>query len=334
VLVAYPQVVSAWEKWVNANGGICGHPVHALYTDETNGAAATVATVENWVTAQHVVALAGVTATVTEGSWGPFASAHGVPVTGSAQSLIWQQNPHFFASGPTRAGEVNEGIDAFRAVGAKRIGFLMCNLDVCTSFASELQGPAQQAGLKVVYKGITSLATADWTAYCLAAKSAGAQAVYLAVAGPQTAVDQCARQGYKPHWVLAAQAYENPFTSDGNFQGLIGTVNVAPWFASSPGLNAMRSALAKYGGGVPLLDPTVEVWAGLEMFRKAAILGGANVTPQSVTAGMYKLKGTTLGGLTPPLSFKPGASHVGSCGYLFGVSGGRLSLPLGLKPAC
>jgi branched-chain amino acid transport system substrate-binding protein len=280
------------------------------------------------------VALAGIDAPVTTSTWADYVESAGLPVIGQVNSDIWTSNPVFFASGTTQSQQINGLADAVKAAGADKMGLLACNIAVCTSSISLLSSAAEKAGITVVYKGTAPLATADYTAYCLAMKSAGAQAVYLAVGVPQNAVDQCAEQGYKPHWIMAAAQFEDSFLSDPNFNGLYGTTNAVPWFADTQGLKSAAAAIKQYEPSVPFNDLTVEEWAGLVALEQAAGHTAGTPTRASVLAGLRAFNGTTLGGLAPPLSFASNPSHAVPCSYLWGIKDGKLFLPDGTKPIC
>ncbi len=61
---------------------------------------------------------------------------------------------------------------------------------------------------------------------------------------------------------------------------------------------------------------------------------GANPTPSQVKSGLYALSGATLGGLTPPLTFKSGAPNPVHCYFQLGIKNGQFTEPNGTRYSC
>jgi branched-chain amino acid transport system substrate-binding protein len=82
-----------------------------------------------------------------------------------------------------------------------------------------------------------------------------------------------------------------------------------------------------------LLNP----WAGGQLFAAAA--KAAKLTPTSTPAdvkkGLYALKGDTLDGIAPPLTFTPGKPAFPACYFAAEISGGKFQPANGdAKPTC
>ena len=70
-------VLAAWAKWVNAHGGVAGHPVQILFDVEPNNVAVAVTNVQMLI-GDGVVAIAD--ADANDSAWAQYTENAGVPV--------------------------------------------------------------------------------------------------------------------------------------------------------------------------------------------------------------------------------------------------------------
>ncbi|WP_242419138.1 ABC transporter substrate-binding protein, partial [Frankia sp. CpI1-P] len=70
----------AWSKWVNAHGGIAGHPVEVISRDDQGDPTKSIAAVHQLVEQDKVLALVGNFAGATDGSWRSYVEQHNIPV--------------------------------------------------------------------------------------------------------------------------------------------------------------------------------------------------------------------------------------------------------------
>jgi branched-chain amino acid transport system substrate-binding protein len=163
---------------------------------------------------------------------------------------------------------------------------------ICAQSAVEIKSALAKVGLKLVYAASIGFAAPNYEAQCLAAKQAGATAMYVGDAsGVVTKVAQnCTAQGYAPL----------EFGGDG-------TVSI-PWFVHDAATKPMYAALDKYAPSVPtgpnFGEVVVQVWAEGTEFKLAADAAHLSADPTSaeILKGLYALpKGTTLDGIAPPL---------------------------------
>lgn len=102
----------------------------------------------------------------------------------------------------------------------------------------------------------------------------------------------------------------------------------------------MHAALERYApsvgqSSIPANDKVAQEWAAGQLFEAAVKAISSNpVTPGSVKQGLYSLKGTTLSGLTPPLTFTRGKFSLHNCYYSYVVENGKLVSPHGMTPTC
>jgi branched-chain amino acid transport system substrate-binding protein len=305
----------AWSDSVNASGGINGYPVKLIVLDDNNNPGTSLTDVKRLVTQDHVKAIVGDLSQV-DTVWASYVAAKGIPVIGGLSvQAPFLSNPDFFPSGTSlTALEYSFGLTVNKA-GAKHLGAPYCaESPVCAEVAPLLQAVGKLTGIRVT-TGPQSSTAPSYTAPCLQYKSEGVDALApeLPTATAQRFVDQCAAQGYRPKLVDYLGAASNGWFTDPNFQGMLLTSATAnPFDTSIPAVAAFRNALAKVAPND--LSPSnynglaIYAWIAGELFVAAA--KAAHITPSStpadVTAGLYKLKAETLGGLTPPLSYTKG----------------------------
>ena len=115
-----------------------------------------------------------------------------------------------------------------------------------------------------------------------------------------------------------------------------------PFFVDwTPATKAMYAAFRKYQPSFVASQDFGEVavdsgTSGL-IFEAAAKAGhlGDNPTTAELIKGLYDLHGATFGGMTPPLTYRPGKPTTGiNCVYPMGIKNKRWTLPIGLKNVC
>ena len=121
-----------------------------------------------------------------------------------------------------------------------------------------------------------SASAPNYTAQCLAAKQAGATVAF--VADVQTVdekiIQDCYAQGYKPKVVVDGETIgPSMATSTGFNVATYFTVPNLPYFADSPAIKAMDSAVKKYSGASVLTNSNynelaAEAWMSARRFRR------------------------------------------------------------------
>jgi branched-chain amino acid transport system substrate-binding protein len=335
--------IEAWADYVNAHGGINGHPVKLYVIDDGSSPSAALQGVQTLVQQDHVVAIVGEESNV-DTTWASYAEQSGVPVVGGlALDVPFSTNPDFFASGTSSFASIWGVLMAAKAAGGKLAILYCAEAPQCAAGVPLDEAISQAAGTKVVYTTKVSATATSYAAPCLAAKQAGATSMFIAdnAAVSKAVADGCLQQGVKLVQLSLDSAISNTWLGDPAF----GSANVTeldePFFATSNAAGKTYvAALKQYASsivGTPLDDPDdTYAWAGGLLFQAAA--KAANLGPKSTAAdvkkGLYKLQNETLGGFTPPLSFSPGKADVVPCYFTFTISGTKYTLPHGLKTAC
>jgi branched-chain amino acid transport system substrate-binding protein len=330
-LAGLQAVSTVWADSVNAAGGINGHPVKMTAMDDGGNPATAVQDVKQLVQSDHIQALVS-DGSLADGSFASYIAGSGVPVVGGiAASIPFLTNPDFFAVGGNAVLQT-VGLGALAKAGGKHtLGVIYCSESpLCAQLVPIAKGAAQLSGLGFASATI-SVTQPSYAAPCLAMKGKGVDALFVAdnAATVQRVVDGCAQQGYRPTIVEEAGTTASTWLSDPNFSGaLLSSSNPGYTDSSNPGVASFLAALKKYDpsllGGSSFGYDTIYPWIAGQLFAAAAKAG--NLTPSSTPAevkqALYKIKGTTLGGLSAPLPITPERPVFSPCYYGLTIKNG------------
>jgi branched-chain amino acid transport system substrate-binding protein len=329
-------VIHAWQQWTNTHGGINGHPVKIIYMDSRGDPGAALSDIKTLVQNDHVLALVGNNGSGTEAGYASYlVQAHIANLGGANYTPLWTSNPVFLPTASTLLANLSsEAIIAQRA-GKSHLAIVYCaEQAACSETIGMYQVIAPLAGMKFVAHVKASFSAPDYTAVCLALKNAGADAVFNEGIPPKLFQD-CARQGYKPMWLLY-QAIPSLLQFSSDLNGAQGDDLNLPWFANSPALADFHQAMTQYASGVTYGSVSSRMWTAFEIFKAAMANAGDSPTPQSVFDGVYALPPNyTAGGLAPPLNYvrdKPTPPI--NCFFVFGIQNAKWTLPNGSQDVC
>jgi branched-chain amino acid transport system substrate-binding protein len=339
-----PLAFQAWEKSVNATGGIDGHKVNLIVDNDAGNPTTSLADAQTLVTTDHVAAL--IDSSSVDSTWATYVKQEGVPVIGTvSSSLPFFTNSDFFAEGQTEDQLFPSIIGAAKKTGGKNIALFYCaEAPTCQEGVAPLKAEATKENFPLVYDSSISASAPSYAAQCLAAKQAGATTLFIADATTVIAsvASSCAQQGYTPPIVVDGESLAPSFSTEAGISKdtIFENIN-APFFAKTPGVEAMDAAFKKYSPGLLTSsnynESDVGDWATGLLIEAAAKAGhiGAVPTAAEVLSGLYKLKGTTLDGMAPPLTFKKGVPNPIDCwqGYTL-LKNGKFSAPGGLGSIC
>jgi branched-chain amino acid transport system substrate-binding protein len=338
-------VLKAWVSYTNANGGIKGHPIKLVSADDQTNPALALSAVQSLVQTSHVIALVGEGSEV-DSAWSTYIEQAGVPVVGGfASSSTFDSNPDFFTAGTTIVQQTFGETQIAKTAGVTKLGFLYCaEVAACQQAVPLIRADSQKNGLDLVYTASVSASAPNYAAQCLAAKDAGVDGLSIGEsAEPALRIaESCYQQGYAPLEVGNADSSAESWLKTPAFSRFVGVSPDVPFVDTSlPATRAFHAAVQKYAPSVLTNDPglgqdDLNTWAAGELFAAAAMAGnlGDNPTPAQVKAGLYKLQGTTLGGLTPPLTFTAGNANPVACYFEIGIQNGQFTEPNGTKFAC
>jgi branched-chain amino acid transport system substrate-binding protein len=340
-----PAIV-AWVKWVNAHGGVNGHPVKLIQKDNRNDQAQAVSLVKELVEQDHVAAFVSNQDGSLNAGYADYLKEKGIPVLGGAIFTLepWVSNPMFFPQGLTAIPDITALIDIAKKAGYKKLGSLACSeAPQCAAANSLVKSLTNKGGLSYEYGGLVSSTAPDYTANCLAAKQAGADMLLLLVATADEGnkiADDCARQNYKPGWILPGEAVGPGYLQSSAFNNAFNAAGVQPWFSTDPSMKDFNAAMKKYAkiNFKTTEEPlnAVDAWVSGLMLQKAVELSGATGLPTTsdIVAGLAKFNNETLGGMAGGLTFTNPANKDQGCYFTIKIKNKKFTLPDGAKPSC
>jgi branched-chain amino acid transport system substrate-binding protein len=336
--------IQAWAKWVNAHGGINGHPVKLIVRDNKNDQALAVSQVKELVENEHVAAFVSNQDGSLNGGYADYLEEKGIPVIGGSVFTIepWVSNPMFFPEGLTSIPTITSIIDTVKAQGFKNMGSLACaEAAQCAAANKLIESLAGDQDLPYVYGGLVASDAPDYTAPCLAAKQADAEILALLIATADEGIkiaDDCARQGYTPGWFLPGEAISAGYLESKSFNGTYDNVGVRPWFSKAPAMKDFHAAMKKYAKDVDLNDAdlpmnSVDAWASGLLVQKAVELSGAKGMPTTadILAGLAKIENETLGGFSAGLTFTDTTNKNQYCYFTILIKNQKFTLANGGK---
>jgi branched-chain amino acid transport system substrate-binding protein len=320
------NVYKAWASTVNASGGISGHPVQVVTEDDGTNPGTSVTAAQTLI-ADHVVAIADVS--LLDQAWASAVQAANIPVVGVnyTSSAVFDTNPDFYPAGQTFSSQIYSIVSEAKTAGAANVGDIYCTeAPACAQTVGQAQTAGQQLGVPDVYNVAVSSTAPNYTAQCVAAQQKHVESVYVASssAGLMHVASDCVQQGYHPVYVYGLTgAGPNVFTATGLENLWLESPDI-PYFASTPGIQAMNTALDKYYPGLrenaSLWNETnVESWiSGLllgDAIKAGGLTAGDAPSAAEVITGLTSLHEDTLQGMAPPLTFAAGQTHSVPCWF-------------------
>jgi branched-chain amino acid transport system substrate-binding protein len=333
------KAIEAWAKWVNAKGGINGHPLKLIVEDDANDPVKSKAAIQKLIEQDHVIAIVDSNDSSFDSTWADYVKGKNIPVIGGqSYSLNWTSPPFFLSGSDVITSVANEAVAAKEA-GYKGYSTVLCSeAAVCAQAIPLHKAAAQQAGINFAGAELASSTQANYTSTCLKLKDAGADVIAVGGVDPKRMKQDCERQGFKPGWILPATAFTVQAAKD--LETAISTVQSFPWFYDGPETKDFHAAMKQYSGIKEEDDSEASAiaWVSGLMFEKAVELSGATGVPTTadVLKGLNSFKGETLGGLAVPLTFgdpRPDGGRF-KCYFTAEYKDGKFSTPKGLKTDC
>jgi branched-chain amino acid transport system substrate-binding protein len=265
---------------------------------------------------------------IVDEPWASTVQAAAVPVVGIVPTENpFFQNPDFYSEGQTTNSSTYADAAVAKQAGAANIGYIYCSESVsCAETGALLKANAKRIGLPDVYSAEVAMSAPNYTAQCLAAKQAHVQSILVGDSGRILArvANDCALQGYNPIWIEEGEGQgPNLFTGAAS-KNLWADFNDIPWYANIPAVQAMNTTVDKYYPGLRN-NPTTwnelafYSWVAGYLLRDAVKAGGLTPsdTPSAaeIVKGLESLKGDTLEGMAPPLTFPAGQPHPINCWF-------------------
>lgn len=343
------EAMDAWVKYTNAHGGINGHPVKMIQDDDQLNAGLALTDVKTMVQQDHVMAIVGTASVGAEDAWAPYIATTTTPVIGddlAGDEMGKYKN--FFPEGTARTTGYYFAVPKIASqLGDKQFGAVYCaEAAACSQIATSQKGQASAAGVSFVFSASASATATSYTAQCLAAKSSGAKAVALLLAGSVAGqfASACAQQGFTPQYLQAANGFTEQEKTISSLNGVAGPLPDFPWFSSAtPAMQAFQTAMKTYepqdfsSTSYGYTESAAMAWASAQIFAAAAAnLPAGQASSADLEAQLYQLpKGDTFGGLTPPITYSStGIEPDNKCFFEIQLKSGTYSALNGAKAFC
>ncbi len=336
--------LEAWVDYTNAHGGINHHHIKLIVKDDGGSPSTALNDVKQLVNDNHVLAIVADNSG-EDATFNSYLQSVHVPVIGGSTPFpSFFTESDYFPIGATSDKSVADMLLYAKNVLHQTSGaYLYCvEAPVCAQLLTIYQDVYNAIGGTLAVSETTSVGDANFDSQCLAAQSAKAQD--LEFVGPSFELpgiaSDCATLGYNPTLLNEDVVLTPGLATQLGSAAAVFVSDAFPFTASSSAAAVYHAALAKYEPSV--LNPSTftqddaDSWASGELFEAAAKAGdlGNKPTSAQLIAGLYKLKGDTLGGLTPPLTFNKNKPNSINCVFIMDVDAGQITLPQGLTPYC
>lgn len=340
------KAIVAWVKWVNSHGGVNGHPIKLIQKDNKGDQALAVSQVKELVEQDHVVAFVAQQDGSLNAGYADYLKQKNIPVLGGSVYTIdpWVSNPMFYPQGITAIPDITALVAIAKKAGYKKMGSLACSeASQCAAANALVKSLSAKGGVDYVYGGLVSSTAPDYTANCLAAKDAGADIVMLLIPTADEGrkiADDCARQNYKPAWIIPGEAIGAGYLKTNAFNNAFNAAGVLPWFSKGPALKDFKAAMKKYTNinFTTAEEPlnANDAWVSGLMFQKAVELSGVTGVPTSadILSGLAKFNNETLGGLAAGLTYTNLQDKNQGCYFTIQIKKQKFTLPDKSTPAC
>ena len=331
-----------WVKYINAKGGINGHPVKLFVYDDGGDPSRHRAQVQEAIEQKKAIAFLANAEPLTGQGSVEYINSKGVPVIGTSGGTVWSySSPMYFPQASDGDPFLLMGLAALadQVKDKKKLATVTCAEATACGDADKLfAANAAKFGFQQVYRARASIAQPDYTAECLAGRNSGADVFMVVLDGNSVGrfAAACARQSYKPQFSTIVTIVLDRFKDDPNLGSIVASSHVFPYFQSgTPASDEYQAAFKAYGGGLGNGVGVAAGWTAGKLLEKAAARVPEPPTSQALLAGLWTIKNDNLGGLTYPLTFnegKPAAPR--GCWFNTAVKGGKWVSPDGFKLRC
>ena len=327
------QVVNAWASWVNANGGLNGHPVKVIVKDDA-GSPSQALQDANQLVADHVLAVVGEESIIPT-AWTSVLDKAGIPLIGGLPSDTFNYtDTNAFPVGGSNLAQFAGQFEYMKSVGLHKFAMLYCaEAPGCATAGAKSKAVAMVVGgITVSYVGAVAATEPTYTSQCLAMKSAGVQAFQVVSVSevPIRVAEACAQLGVTPLPVNAATESDAAWLAIPALNNGVLFSPVANYLDSSvPGVAQFLKVGSQYIPGL-VKNPQFGLaallgWAAAQVFQTAAKAGniGPTSTSQELKAALYTVKNFTADGVMSPVTYIEGQPTFITCNFTYKQSNGN-----------
>lgn len=333
------KVVRAWVEDRNAGEGVNGHPIDLELTDDQSDPGNSATAAQQMITDQVDVII---DLTVLDNTWAEAVTDAGIPVVGgNLSSKLFNTNELFYPSGQTNDSISYSTIAVAKQAGATKFAHLYCaEAPTCQESVEPIKQVAEELDLPEVYVSSITATAPNYTAQCVAAQQAGADALFVGHSASIVAkvASDCATQGYTPYIIEQGTGYTSQvLDADGAKDNLWAPFPSLPFFdADNPLVKEFRDTVeAKYpnlftDAADTMSQYAAQAWTAGLLIEAAVKAGGLEagdtVSAENMVDALNSVHDETLGGWTGPLTFKEGETHSVPCWYTVRVQGSQPGL--------
>jgi branched-chain amino acid transport system substrate-binding protein len=302
----YVAGLQAWVDWINAKGGIKGHPIKLHTYDNALDPARHLSNLRTAVEQDHVVAFLGNVPPGPDDAARKYLLSKQVPDIANNGASEYDSPIEFpAASSPTYSEPIT--FSSNKGASGLKIGLFWCTeAPSCKHTNEAAPSLTKQFDEQYVFNASVSTTQADFTSQCLAAKAAKVETAVV-VTDPnsvQRIAAACARQGLNPKWsmvyTVASPAMQTDTNLNKNFSAY--AFNFLPFQDNTPATEEFQQAWKTYGSGDPVVGSSTG-WLEGKLFEAAATKSSDPSTGAGILDGLWQIKDNDLGGLTAPLTF-------------------------------
>lgn len=340
------KVIRAWAEDRNAHEGVNGHPIDLVVEDDGSDPGKSATAAQKMITEQVDVVI---DATVLDNTWADAVTQAGIPVVGgNLSSSLFNTNPLFYPSGQTNDSISYATVAVAQQAGATKLAHLYCaEAPACQEGVQPIQQVAEDLNLPEVYVSSITATAPNYTAQCVAAQQAGADAIFIGHSASIVAkvASDCAQQGYEPIIVEQGTGYSAVVNdAAGAKDNLWAPFPSLPFFAAdNPLVKEFRDTVeAKYPDLFATESDTMsqyaaQAWtAGLLIeaaVKSGDLAAGDSISAEDMVNSLDSIHDETLGGWTGPLNFTAGEPHSVPCWFTVRLQGGQPTLASD-QPTC
>src|SRR5690348_7781028 len=159
--------IQAWASWVNAHGGINGHPVKLITEDNKGDQAQAVSMVKQLVQQDHVIAFVSNQDGSLNAGYASYLDQQKIPVLGGSVFALqpWVSDPMFYPEGLTAIQDMTSLAISAKQLGITTVGSLACSeAPQCAAANGLAKAVFAGAGIPDNYGGLVSSTATDYTA--------------------------------------------------------------------------------------------------------------------------------------------------------------------------
>ena len=351
---AVVKAIVAWAKYRTEHGGLNGHPITIDVTDTKGDAATALAAIDSAMDKNPLALILSTSS--TESAMAESLARTNVPVIGVGYApAVWGGSiaafhiecstapdtplpcaiPNAFTTSTTTGAVVDQQVLGAKAAGATKLAVAACaEVDSCGRAYPVFEADAKALGLDTsagLFK-ISSTAS-DYTAECITFVQSGVDFVQVSAAGNAAAklCSDCQDQGYTGIFGASAGSVSGDLIKVEGIK-LAGGIHGFPWWLDDAPVAQFRDEMEAEGVSKDdYSSPTVTaMYASLQLFAKANAELPDSPTAADALAAMYTIKGETLDGLLPPVTFTEGqTAPARPCFWPYSLTDGVFTNPLG-----